>query len=76
MKKVLIVLGIIGVLIFGYNVAQAQDWKPNPKFVKDTAHHKTVGSQCYGTTKKGLRCKQHGQPTNGRYYCRFHVNQK
>lgn len=54
----------------------AQTWTPNPKVVtgkKETAK----GVQCYGTTKKGERCKMHGQPDKtGKYFCRFHKYQQ
>lgn len=54
-----------------------QDWKPNPKYIapKDTAAaaRPVYKYQCYGTTKKGERCKRKVEKDHS--FCYQHANQ-
>lgn len=51
--------------------SKAQTWQPNKKYVQ--AEKKAL-FQCYGTTKKGERCKLHVK-TDGSF-CHLHIKQK
>ena len=80
MKKSIICAVIAGIILGCIAcfspIANGQEWKPNPKFVT-AKKDKVASQQCYGTTKKNERCKMKGQPgKDGKYYCRFHENQR
>lgn len=73
MKKV---IAVIVLVLMGLGV-NAQTWTPNKKYVKAEKAKKEKGVQCYGTTKKGERCKMKGQAgIDGKFWCRFHEGQK
>ena len=77
MKKTLFIIYVILIscLVIAYK-SQAQTWKPNPKYIKE--NEKTTGQgkefQCYGTTKKGERCKR--KVNADHCFCYQHANQK
>ena len=79
MKKSIVAAIILGVIlgsIASLTPIFAQDWKPNPKYIKtDTSKtSEKPAFQCMGTTQKGLRCKHHVK-ANGDY-CSQHQQQK
>lgn len=74
MKKYILIIALLLLAIF----AKAQDWKPNPKYIKqrtqDTSHAHKKQFQCYGTTQAGNRCKR--KVETDKTYCYQHANQK
>ena len=52
----------------------AQEWHPNPQFMRDTTHKKNTTYQCMGTTKQGTRCKKRVKENGG--YCAIHAYQR
>lgn len=74
---------IIALIIIGYNASCQTIWAPNPKYIKkapDTGSQvnniKGIGKmyRCWGTTKKGLRCKRGAAVNRG--FCYQHSAQQ
>ncbi len=86
MKKITLFVALIGICSISSAQAPAKDgWNPNPKIASAASVgklDKKESTQCYGTvidhqTKEPRRCKIKGQASkDGKYYCRFHVDQK
>ncbi len=82
MKKtsvLIIYLTLIALLITGITCkGQAPgNWKPNVKYIaskQDSAKAKKYVNVCWGTTKKGERCKRKVEFIRG--FCWQHVEQK
>jgi len=78
MKKLIIYLSLIAALCVAYSLTHAQTWTPNPKYTKSAKDSaKTAGKaqyKCWGTTKKGERCKR--KVTGPHSFCYQHTNQQ
>lgn len=63
------------VMLFASLQSNSQTWKPNPKYVASKTEKKenTTHYQCYGTTKKGERCKR--SVKSDHTFCYQHVSQ-
>ena len=79
MKNLFLIIYLIAVaLLITCYAANCQTWKPNPKFTSQRATKTTDTTkakfQCWGTTKKGDRCKRKVNADHS--FCYQHTNQQ